>query len=437
MPDAAQAAPAQKQVSPAIFEHILNVARRLASSSDLQEVLGLIIDTLRDSLHADRAGVFQYDPGTHELIATRVHGLPPTLRLPADKGIIGEAARTKKIVNIPDAYADSRFNQAVDKATGYRTRCLLTIPMLDFEDQLVGVAQLLNKGTNVGGVFTHEDETIAGHLADQAAVALKRASLLEARRVKEKLEADLDVARKIQMAALPDKMPKIAGYDVAGHFQPADQTAGDAYDVIDLRSMPARESGEDALLFMADATGHGIGPALSVAQVLAMVRMGCRVGASLADIAVHANEQLVCDLPAGRFVTAFLGALDSRKHTLSVVSAGQAPLLFVKGDHVGGYVCGNANAMPLGIDPDFRFEPVDPFRFDPGDMFLLLSDGYYEAMDVKGEQLGVQRVVETVQSHSGESAERVIKAIREMLTRFVAGRPAADDQTAVVIKRTA
>ena len=66
------------------FEKILRVARSLASSSDLSEVLGLIIDALRDTLHAERASVFQYDAEAHELFATRAHGLPSSLRLPAD-----------------------------------------------------------------------------------------------------------------------------------------------------------------------------------------------------------------------------------------------------------------------------------------------------------------------------------------------------------------
>lgn len=423
----------------AMFEQILNCARRLASSSDLHEVLGMIIDTLRDFLHADRVSVFQYDARMHELFATQSHGLSRSLRLPADLGIIGEAAKTKSIINIPDAYADPRFNPAVDKSTGYRTRNMLTIPLLDFEQQLVGVAQLLNKSLDHGGTFTAADEQIAMHLADQAATALKRAALIEARRIKEKLEADIDVARKIQQASLPSALPTLPRYDCAGHFQPADETAGDAYDIIDLRAA-ADAAGTwrahaDALIFMADATGHGIGPALSVAQVLAMVRMGSRLGAEADEIARTINSQLCKDLPMGRFVTAFIGQLTLATNELHYASAGQAPLVFLKALGRTEGEERNANAMPFGIDEDFHPDRVEPFRFDKGDIFLMLSDGYYEAANPQDELFGSERVIEAIRASMHKPAVEIIKDLRAALAVFTTGRPADDDQTALVIKR--
>lgn len=431
--------PAQSERS--FYELVLDVSRRLATTSDLHEVLGLVIDTLRDSLHAERASVFQYDPVRHELFATQAHGLDRSLRLPADKGIVGEAAKTKSIINIPDAYADPRFNPAVDKATGFRTRNMLTIPLLDFEDQLVGVAQLLNKSTSHGGVFVAEDERLATFLADQAAVALKRASLIEARRIKEKLEADIDVARKIQQSSLAAKLPSLPGYDVGGAFQPADETAGDAYDLIDLRSIMAAGGGAQpahALAFMADATGHGIGPALSVAQVLAMVRMGCRLGADLDRVASQINHQLCHDLPMGRFVTAFLGHLNIETHTLSYVAAGQAPLVFIKPNSApGSELVLNSNAMPFGIDEDFFYESVPALVFEPGDCFVLLSDGYYEAVNPEDELMGHDRVVAAIRGSMHRPVAEMIKELRTALDAHTRGRPAEDDQTALIIKRSA
>lgn len=421
-------------LSGALVERVLGVARRLATSSDLNEVLAVIIDALRDSLSADRASVFQYDPTTKELFATQAHGLPRSLRLPADKGIIGEAARTRRIINIPDAYSDPRFNRAVDDATGYRTRCLLTIPLIDYEGLLVGVAQVLNKSLECGGVFGPEDETIAGHLADQAGVALKRAALQESQRIKEKLEADLDVARRIQRAALPSSLPRLTGYDIACHLESADETAGDAYDVADFSS----PSGEPCVaLFMADATGHGIGPALSVAQVHSMLRMGRRLGAPPDVIAAHINRQLCLDLPVGRFVTAFLGRLNASTHQIDYVSAGQAPLLTVRAGACGadGVDARSANAMPLGIDADLNAELVTPICLQPGDVFALLSDGYYEAGDPRKELFGVQRVVDALRGAWLGTAHEMILALRNAVDKFTGGAPANDDRTAVIVRR--
>lgn len=425
-----------------VYEHILQVSRRLASTSDLGEVLGVIIDALRDLLNADRASVFQYDGARHELFATKAHGLPSDLRLPADKGIIGEAARTRQIVNIPDAYGDGRFNQAVDKATGYRTRCLLTIPLIDFEGQLAGVAQVLNKRQDHGGTFTIEDESVAMHLADQAAVALKRAALIEERRQKERYAAALAGARAIQQATLPASLPELRGYEFAAHTHPADETGGDAYDIIRRRAATLMIGDqplttEGAVLFMADATGHGIGPALSVTQVLAMLRMACRLDTPVQQMAYEINAQLCHDLPAGRFVTAFLGQLDTSTHELTYIAAGQAPLLFVRarGDAPDATIERPANAMPLGIDHEFTSDHVPAFRFDPGDVFVLLSDGYYEATSPDGSMFGVPSVVRIVRANIHKGAPEILDALRTALLTFTDGAPPADDQTAVIVRR--
>ncbi|MEO1130535.1 MAG: SpoIIE family protein phosphatase [Planctomycetota bacterium] len=415
---------------------ILGVARRLAETSDLAAVLSNIIDALRDTLHAERASVFQYDRDDHELFATKAHGLPADLRLPADLGIVGEAARTQGIINIPDAYADERFNRDVDKQTGFHTRCLLTIPLVDPDGNLIGVAQVLNKDETQGGVFCEVDERLAGYLADQAAVALKRAALLEAELKKEKLEADLQVARTIQQSALPKSLPNVAGYEIAVRFESADETGGDAYDVLPLCAEGADP--DAALIFMGDATGHGVGPALSVVQVLAMIRMACRVDAQLDSMAYHINEQLCRDLPVGRFVTAFLGRLDATRHEMAWVSAGQAPLLFLKADTPRPIEeeCFNANGMPFGIDEDFTPDCVSPFRFDPGDVFVLLSDGYYEAMNAQSAMFGAERVIACVRSHQHRPAAEIIEELGRALQAYTGGLPAEDDQTAVLIKRT-
>jgi len=435
-------AAAHHSLEPGVYESILGVARSLASSNDLGQVLALIINAQRDLLRAERASVFQYDAATHELFATKAHGLAKDLRLGADLGIIGEAARTKAIVNIPDAYADPRFNQAVDKATGFRTRCLLTVPLVDPAGNLVGVAQVLNKSVDHGGVFTEVDEMLAGHLAVQAAVALKRAALLEAEQTKHRLEADLRIARKIQMSTMPEEgeVPTIEGYEIATSFKPADETGGDAFDVVDLTKLVKGRTEPGVLVFLGDATGHGVGPALSVVQVLAMIRMSARLHAGIDDIAYHINEQLCADLPMGRFVTAFIGMLDPVKHTLRWTSAGQAPITFLKASGVrpDELEMKNSNGMPFGIDTPFAPDKTSPFQFDSGDVFLLLSDGYYEAPNDKDELFGDSRLraaAREVMSTKDASAAAILANIKKRVTEFANGTPPPDDQTAIVIRR--
>ena len=100
----------------------------------------------------------------------------------------------------------------------------VTVPLVGYDDSLVGVLQVLNKEE---GVFTEKDEHIATALGAQCAVALQRARMLEELLTKEKMERELAVAREIQMRVLPKEVPDLPGYDIAGWSRPADQTGGE------------------------------------------------------------------------------------------------------------------------------------------------------------------------------------------------------------------
>jgi len=419
--------PMSQPIPNSAYESILSVAHRLSSTSDLAEVLAMIIDALRDLLSAERASVFQYDEDADEFFATKAHGLPSDLRIKGDAGFIGAAGQSRQVINTHDAYADPRFNQAVDKSTGFRTRCILTIPLMDHEQRLVGVAQVLNKRT--GPSFDTNDESIAVHLARQAAVALRRAQLLEAERTKRKLQADLELARSIQFAALPDDLPEVAGYTIAATTRPADETGGDTFDVI-----PLGRDARRVLFMMADATGHGVGPALSVTQVVSMIRMAARMGADHDQMSPLINSQLCEDLPPGRFVTAFIGILDADRNELRYMSAGQAPMLVYR---ASGQVekINDCSAPPLGIDPEVEFESTPPVRFEPGDGFVLLSDGYFEAMNHQRKQFGDERVSHLLLENPNASADGWLERLQDAVRTFAEGAPQLDDQTAVVIRR--
>ncbi|MCA3004757.1 MAG: SpoIIE family protein phosphatase [Planctomycetaceae bacterium] len=419
-------------IDAATWARVSKVMERLAASTDLAEVLGLIIDSLRDCLGADRASVFQFDKQTQELYVKQGHGLAE-IRFPITKGIAGESARLQAIINVPDCYADQRFNPEIDRRTGYRTRNMLTVPLCS-EDTglggLEGVAQVLNKDPARGAAFDEVDESVARFLASQAAVAIRRARLIEAEVRKKKIEADLKVARSIQQSTFPKQIPQFEGYRIQAATVPADETGGDTFDLIDLRAV----DGSSGLIFlMGDATGHGVGPALSAAQFRSMIRMAVRLGSPLERALGQLNAQLVDDLPPGRFITAMVGMLDPVGHTLSYSSAGQAPILFFHPD--GQCEERGANGMPLGVDYDLPFDAVEPFEMRPGATLVLLSDGYYEAQSPSHEQFGVERVVATVRSHLRESPEVILQAITEATKQFAGGRAFDDDQTAIIIQR--
>ena len=406
------------------LRRVLEVTRKLAAPFDLDTMLTEVVDVSRNILDAERGTVFLYDELTDELVV-RVATELGTIRIPANKGIVGESAQTHKLINVPDCYADDRFNRDIDKQTGYRSRCMLTIPLLGFEDSLVGVLQILNKND---GIFDEEDEFIAAALAAQAAVVLHRAKITEQIIESEKLDREIAVARDVQIGTLPKHMPKIEGYGFAGAFEPTDQTGGDLYDFVQLDE-------HRLFLLMGDATGHGIGPALSATQVRAMLRVALRLESSLDDAFVHINDQLCDDLPDDRFVTGFFGLLDATQHKVSFHSGGQGPILHYHAAS-GDYDWHPATTFPLGYLP--QTDLAAPLEIDlaPGDILGLISDGIYEYENEQGVQFGQQGVADVIDQLPEGDADAVVAEIMRAVRQHGGSVPQADDITIVLARRS-
>ena len=246
-----------------------------------------------------------------------------------------------------------------------------------------------------------------------------------------KLEGDLRVARQIQQSTLPSELPEIPGYELAAWSEPADETGGDTYDVV----WAAHEGGRSVVhLLLADASGHGIGPALSVTQIRAMLRMAIRLQTDLPTIARHLNEQLHADLPTNRFITAWLAELDPEAHVLTTASAGQGPLLFYSAaqKRVERF---RADSPPFGLFPKVRLKPPRPIELSPGDTYVVLSDGFFEAKDPQGREVGQDTIVEVVQSQARTSAAELLDQLRTVVSSYEREDEAADDRTAVVLRR--
>lgn len=403
---------------------ILEVTRGLAAPFDLDAMLAAVTAAARQVLQAERSSVWLYDDDASELVL-KVSSDIRDVRIGLGTGLVGACARDRLVINVPDCYADPRFDAAVDKRSGFRTRCALTLPLLDHRDELVGVMQVLNRS---GGVFDAGDESLAAALAAQCAVALQRVQMTAALIDGEKMRAELEMARAVQMGTLPLSMPELPGYDAFGVSQPAEQTGGDTFDlsIIDQR----------LLLVLADATGHGIAPALSVTQMHAMLRMAFRLGADLGLAYAHVNDQLADTLADDRFITAFIGLLDPASHRMSFISAGQGPILHYQAAS-NSFARYRPTSFPLGAMhlPSPRLAAT--LEMQPGDVLLLLSDGIYEQHHASGEMFGEQRVEQIVTSQAGAPMADLAASLLQAVRKFSEGAVQEDDITLVLLRREA
>jgi K+-sensing histidine kinase KdpD len=169
------------------LQQLMEASKVINSTLDLDKLLGLILKAASSSLGADRGTVYLVDDLKGELWSKVAQGdKMAEIRLPIGKGIAGHVAKTGDTINIPDAYADDRFNPEVDKQTGYRTRNMLCMPMKNKDGKIIGVFQLLNKRE---GAFDVEDEQFIDALSASASVAVENARVAQEMVQNERLSA--------------------------------------------------------------------------------------------------------------------------------------------------------------------------------------------------------------------------------------------------------
>ena len=408
------ARPRQHPLSVGDLEAILEVTRALASPFDLMTMLAEVVNAAKQVLKADRGSVWLYDAARDELVLEVATGIPP-VREPASAGLVGACARSREIINVPDCYADPRFDRRVDRESGYRTRCLLTLPLVDHQDALVGVMQLLNKE---GGAFDADDEAVAVALAAQCAVALQRVRMTEALIEGERLRHELGMARVVQMSALPATMPVLPGYDVFGVFEArrADRRR---------HLRPGSSPSAACWWCWRDAAGHGIAPALSVTQMHAMLRMAFRLGADLETSFAQVNNQLAETLPDDRFITAFVGLLDAASHRVRVPERRPGSRSCTSMPPTAACTRHGPTCFPLGAMPAASLRPAATFDLAPGDILVLLSDGVYEYLDASRAEFGEARVEAVVRVARGQADGGARGVARSRARRVRPGRAPA------------
>ena len=155
--------------------HLLEISSVISSELQLKPLLEKLMEAVTMILNCDRATIFLYDDKNDQLWSQVALGMrDQEIRIPASRGIAGGVFGSGQTVNIPDAYKDSRFNPEVDKKTGYHTRNILCMPLINKSGKIIGVTQVLNKR---GGIFNRQDERKLRSFSAQASIAIENAKL--------------------------------------------------------------------------------------------------------------------------------------------------------------------------------------------------------------------------------------------------------------------
>jgi serine phosphatase RsbU (regulator of sigma subunit)/ketosteroid isomerase-like protein len=247
-------------------------------------------------------------------------------------------------------------------------------------------------------------------------------------RERERMEQELEVARRIQQASLPKEVPQLEGWEISPHYQPAREVGGDFYD---FHLLSEGRLG----VVVGDATGKGVPAALVMATTCGMLQaVSQAVGSSSpGEVLAQVNETLVARIPANMFVTCFYAILDPQNGWLRYANAGHdLPCLHRTSGEAEEL---RATGMPLGLMPEIGYEEKQTI-LQAGEAALFYTDGIVEAHNPKGEMFGFPRLRALVAEHGKERS--LGDFLLEELSSFVGeGWEQEDDITLLTLRRSA
>jgi len=250
--------------------------------------------------------------------------------------------------------------------------------------------------------------------------------MTERRKLQER-EIEMQVASKVQRRLFPAAAPQVPGYDLAGAVFPADATCGDYFDFV---PMPNGALG----LVAADVSGHGLGPALVMAETRAYLRSLTQETDDLASILSAVNRFLVADLDDNFFVTMLLAKLEP----------GTGRLTYVNSAHPSGYIIdasGNVSAelasrcLPLGLFLERWRCMTNETVLRQGELAVFMTDGVLESQSPDGTEFGSERLLEVVREHRREPAQGIVERVYGAIRDFSLAEKQMDDVTIVICKR--
>jgi sigma-B regulation protein RsbU (phosphoserine phosphatase) len=410
---------------------LLDITKTISRSLDLDEVLNLVMDTLDSLIPYDAAGIYlvkctrpfaEWESGLDESCvfhtqAVRGYDIEDLqeLRLKMGEGLIGLVAVSGKPFISPDVRNEPRYINA-----RARTRSEMVAPIIS-NNEVIGVFDLESDELNA---YAKDELEILGLLASHVAIIIEKVMLHDQMIEKQRLEAQLEVARQVQLELLPARDPKLEGFDISAYNFATEEVSGDYYDWV-------RIYDDQIGLVIADVSGKGVPAALLMAFLRASLRAATHIGYAPHISMSKVNNLLWESIERNQFVTAFYGVLDAANRTLAYSNAGHNPPFLMEEN--GTVHFEERGGVPLGMFRDARYYEYYA-TIEPGQMLVLYTDGATEATNRAGDEYGRDRLVEAVRSCRHLRAREIIDFIHHDVLNWTEGLGPTDDVTFFIVK---
>ena len=277
---------------------------------------------------------------------------------------------------------------------------------------------------NIGDGFSKSDIEFVSSLGSLAIISIENSLLFKETLEKQKLEKDLELAKKIQGNLLPSKLPIMKNFEIAAYNKAAKQVGGDYYDAI-------RLDDNRVLISISDVSGKGVQAALLMANLQAFLQSISKQNNDLVTASNLLNDLVSENTSDGRFITFFWGILDDEKKQLESVNMGHNPPLLIRNGEIQKLKIGG---MIMGVLPTLTPYKSEVSKLEKDDILILFTDGITEAMTESQEEYSDERLEKLALDIKGESAEETLNMILNDVKDFTNETEQSDDITIVVVK---
>ena len=403
---------------------LLDITQKISRSLDLDEVLNLVMDTLGSLLPYDAAGIYlierteNEDPYVFKSKVIRGYDISFELiepRLKLGEGFLGRVAQSGKSIISPDVSKDPRYFAARKP-----TRSEMVAPIIS-NDRVIGAFDLESDRLNA---YTEDDLAVLQLLTSQVAIIIEKVELTQHAIEKKRIEAQLEIARTVQLELLPDHDPEFANFDISAYIFPTEEVSGDYYDWVKIFD-------DQIGIVVADAVGKGIPAALLMSFLRACLRSGIQIGYAPHIALTNVNNLLWDSVEDHQFITAIYGILDGTNRTFVFSNAGHNPPILIKPDGEFRFV--EYGDTPLGMFYDTHYHQHF-IRMEQGQVLVIYTDGITEAANDKDEEYGQERFAKRVLECIDEPAKEMIDYIRKGVADFTTRKFLDDDGTLFIVK---
>lgn len=404
--------------------NLLNeVQQALSRSISRDELLELILDRAFSHLKPEQAAIFlKTGPGGEFVRAASRVTNPSEPELQVSRSLVREVADRGLAALVLDAQTDARFSEAAS-LMNVGLRSILAAPLMDPE----GAVGMIVLGTRVAlRQYSEDDAQLMVTLGSVAAMRIRNIALAEEAAERRRLESEVALARRIQVALLPETLPDLHGWEVHAGNVPSRVVSGDYYVVV------PRSGGKGAVFMVADVSGKGIAASLLTASLEALAAGPIEDDLPPDEVCERVSRRLFQRTPPEKYATAFVASVDGSSGVVRFANAGHNPGLLVRVSGEARWL--GSTGVPLGLLPQASYRS-DEVELAPGDLVVLYTDGITEANNASEEEYGGVRLETVCRSNRHAPLPELQAAIERDLDAFARGVPYADDRTIVMLRR--